>query len=256
MRCIDGDFGYASECKEKTFSLGNSYGVEFCRALAGFVREGKVGFMVQCAHYGKLLERRFGEGTEIRNIGLWTADWDEMWESRPFVGSQDRSPDGFDVVFHGQDVPAKGADWARELAKECDEYSFFFPMEKKPGEKTGPGANFVDMEWDTGLKEMVKSARLVLVPSLWSAPIESALIKSLWYGKNVAVVENKTSFSNDIPDDIVLKLPLDIKQAAFRLREYFEGRWVLDDEKKSKWLEGFLEGNRGLLDRILKATLK
>jgi hypothetical protein len=60
--------------------------------------------------------------------------------------------------------------------------------------------------WETGLKEKIINSKIVLNPSLWSSPVEGALLKSIKYNGCVSVANILSSFINEIPDDICLKL--------------------------------------------------
>jgi hypothetical protein len=81
------------------------------------------------------------------------------------------------------------------------------------------------MTWNSGLARAVADAAVVAVPSLWSAPVESALVKSLVTARAVAVADNPTAFASEIPEDVVLHLPVEPDAAAHRLRSAVGGGW-------------------------------
>ena len=84
---------------------------------------------------------------------------------------------------------------------------------------------FEDVNWDNGLKEYIQSCRLVLCPSEWSAPIEMALLKSLEFNGSVGVLSTKHGFESEIPNNILMRLSLDIIESANIVRNelsYFE----------------------------------
>lgn len=60
-----------------------------------------------------------------------------------------------------------------------------------------------------GLIRRSSSLGRVLVPSLWSAPVEGALIKSIAAGRAVAVADNHSAFSHELPMWAVSRLPSD-----------------------------------------------
>jgi len=106
------------------------------------------------------------------------------------------------------------------------------------------------MTWETGLAKEVKKAKLVLVPSLWSAPIEGALLKSIIFGRSVAVVDEPTAFASRLPDELVLRLPSDVGQAADKLIESVESGWRPEAELRREWISEFYKQNKGLLNRL------
>lgn len=96
------------------------------------------------------------------------------------------------------------------------------------------------------MNEAVYEAALVCVPSLWSAPAEGALIKSLVVGRAVAVVQNDTALASELPDGLVLKLSPDPAAAARQLADAVSkdsgcclptviwARWTLEREPNGK----------------------
>ena len=79
----------------------------------------------------------------------------------------------------------------------------------------------IDITWGTGLKEYVRCADLVMNPSLWSAPIEGALVKSASYNKVVATVQSKYGFESEVKEiKNHIRLSNDIEIAAKQLADY------------------------------------
>ena len=90
----------------------------------------------------------------------------------------------FDVVYHGSSNAAKGLYFVLELACLTPELTFLIPDSASnvlhmTSNSPPPNVSFIEMTWETGLRESVSLARLVLNPSMWSAPIEGALIVHL-----------------------------------------------------------------------------
>ena len=103
---------------------------------------------------------------------------------------------------------------------------------------------FQDCTWETGLEEAVRKAKLVANPSLWSAPIEGAFLKSLAYNGNVAVVDTKFGYSSENAfKNIVLKLPEDTCSAAVLIENYIDNN-VDNELKGKKWLSDFYSSNK------------
>jgi hypothetical protein len=205
-----------------------------------------------------LARKHFGDRAIIQVVGVWAKDWDDL-KHLDVSSNQATGYESFDVVFHGSATPAKGAMWAMELAQHCPELKFLFPFSDRVlgSSDVIPPANctFSSLTWETGLRDAVESSRFVLVSSLWSAPIEGALVKSIALGNAVAIVDEPTASSSELSEDIVLKLSADVCVAGNTLTAAIEHGWVPDAEKKSSWIRSFVKANEFLLDRVVRCTL-
>ena len=93
----------------------------------------------------------------------------------------------YSVVFHGSEVLAKGLEFALKCASLNPDITFFFPFSSDsilPSFRTS-NMIFFPSSWNTGLRELCYNCSAILIPSLWSAPIESSLLKSLSTSKPV-----------------------------------------------------------------------
>ena len=108
------------------------------------------------------------------------------------------------------------------------------------------------MTWETGLEAAVRAAPLVLVPSLWSAPVEGALIKSIAAGRAVAVVDNESAFSHELPMGLVSRLPPDPLTAAAEIRGLVASGVDSDGNVRRRWLEDFALSNRPTLENVAR----
>lgn len=257
LRCLGGRWHHSEKYNCKPFP-GKHKGPEAFIAFLAFLMKmadsQKVRFLVQNDKYHDLVKRHFGDMAIIKKVGLW-ADFDEV-ENLDFK-SKPENPQ-YDIVFHGSLGAAKGVVWALRLAKQCPEYSFMFPGAPanlaRLGVSPSRNCHFKEMNWSNGLKEMVANARLVLCPSLWSVPIEGALVKSIAYSKMTAVVDEPTAYSSEIPPDIVLKLPGRVEDAAVIVKERLSGDERLSDERRERWIKEFVEANKFGLRRIYEAV--
>lgn len=262
LRCIGGQWENVFLHSCYPFPGRHSGPTGFCNFLSFLKKEvikKKVGFMVQNDTNVQLIKRHFGVGTIVSKVGLW-ADFDGIDEYVKINEKVDSTlvDQKYDVVFHGSFGETKGAIWAIRLAEKCPQYSFLFPCDQSRTReleiKIPKNCFFKELNWNTGLKAHVISARLIICPSLWSAPIEAALIKSIAFGRKTAVVNEPTAYSSEISDDIVLKLPNDINNAAKALENYFKIAAVVSEEKKEKWLSQFVSENKCGLKRILRVV--
>jgi hypothetical protein len=216
------------------------------RELPELSRDGRVRFLVQNLKQAELLRRHCGSSARIACVGLWADDWDES------AGGQDLpSSEVVDVVFHGNDVAAKGSRWSIELARRMPKRRFFFPFPVPDGILPPANAIFEPCNWSTGLRARVHSAAITLVPSLWSATIEGALVKSLVQARGVAVVEQPGSYAQELPPGTCLVLQHDLGAAAETLEKALASRWEPDRGFLREWFDR-LKGDRPLIERLRK----
>lgn len=185
-------------------------------------------FLAQNNLQKQLLLLHFGDHIDVKVIG--------MSAESNFFPNQVHVPSipgiynsvSYDVVFHGASNAAKGLFYVLELAKFAPEFSFLIPDNKSNVVRITeifPPSNVtcIDMVWESGLREAVSSARLVINPSMWSAPIEGALIKSAQYNNNVATVCSQYAYEREFSSIVNhLRLPSDPSAASILLRKFFE----------------------------------
>ena len=172
-------------------------------------------FYSQNKNQKKLLIKKFGINTKVEVIGLNVSDIQN--DSNELTNNE-----RFDIVYHASNHFAKGYEFAKRLSNLIGEKKIYFPQK---------GEN-----WQNGLKEKVENAKIVLNPSLWSAPVEGALLKSINYNGCVAVCSVKDSFVSELPDKIVLKLdPNDIEACTKLLKQLLKKkREKKGDDKRIK----------------------
>ena len=148
-------------------------------------------------------------------------------------------------------MAAKGADWFIALARNSPNLQFICPFPRARS-IVDPPANltFRLMTWEAGLREAMAASRMVMVPSLWSAPIEGALIKSLITNDRVAILDNDSAFQSELPHEAVLRLSGDPKQAARQLQVALDGDWAPDAVVHRDWLRDFRKFNERFFENI------
>jgi len=161
------------------------------------------------------------------------------------LGLQDakctQSEFNYDFCFHGNMLDAKGYSFAIELSKELEGFSFVFPF--KNNNTNIKNVTYQPCSWSSGLKELVCMSKIVLCPSLWSTPVESAVIKSMLLGKVVAIVENKYSLAKDLPNDVVIKLTGNIHTDALMLKCIITNEAKIKEigNKARKWARRYVQ---------------
>ena len=182
---------------------------------------------------------------KARVAGLWTDDFADLGTRFPAV------PALGDIVYHGSWLEAKGARWALSLASEMPEKKFLFPCRKPSSLAAPPNVAFRPLTWESGLAEQVQATPLCIVPSLWTAPIEGALVKSIAHAPATAVVDVPHGFTAELPRNLVLRLPNDFRAAGDTIRRMWP--WRVDQSLRDDWVQRFTTANSGLLERLMRS---
>lgn len=246
LRCLGGDFSQARAFDCPDFPCPQKGSIPFLTFLRQAAARGEVRFLSQSANYDELLRRHFGPQAVIKRAGM-CADFETGFEaSAPDDGGSGH------IVFHGAHLEPKGAKWALDLARACPDIPFLFPFAKGHADALGvtpANAVFQPMTWETGLREAVRRSRATLCPSLWSAPVEGALVKSIIHAPVTAVAATASAFSATIPDSVVLKLSEDPLQAARELA----ASQAPSREERVRWYAAYAAENSNILHNIYNA---
>jgi len=217
LRCLGNDGAAADQhgCRD-WFGSG-----PFQQHFPAWVGSGRLRLMAQCESHARLLRTHFGPGAVVKVVPLSVPDI--AVPSSTLVRPVRARPL---AVFHGSCQPAKGIVHVIALAKEMPDWDFLVPSDPKEylqhfGSMTDLPANlhFRRLSWSEGLAEAVATADLVLCPSIWSATVEGAVLKSLAHNGLVMVTTHDSSFGSELPADARLALdPADLRGTAGRLR--------------------------------------
>ncbi|MET1412989.1 hypothetical protein ABVF61_12010 [Roseibium sp. HPY-6] len=251
LRCLgDPDQHAAKMYGCSPFPRQTSSATVFVRKLHSLARAGKVHFLAQNERQAKLAEQQFGMPVPV--VGLWTADIEESLIAGTKGSDESKSGDTrWDIVFHGNDVLAKGSRWALSVARHAPQLSFLFPFKCPADVEDAPeNCSFVQMSWTSGLRDAVSSCKVVLSPSFWSASIEGALVKNIRFASTTAVAANATSFSDEIPEGVILHLDAHPEKAATQLAEYLSSGRSADSDQKREWLDSFTKRNSTYIQNI------
>lgn len=254
LRCLGGSFEKQVEQGCVPSPVRDPDASYYTRELFALVRSGHVRLLAQNARQKEYIQRHFGSETDVTVVGLWGEEWTEPfdeWEEREKAGELSAAGDGA-ILIHSFYVAAKGADWFIALARNCPELKFLCPFPKARAIKGAPdNITFRLLTWETGLKDAIMAARMVMVPSLWSAPIEGALIKSFVANSRVAILDNDSAFQSEVPDAIALRLSGDPAVAAEQLREALRSGWQPDPAAHRQWLRDFRAFNERFFENIV-----
>ena len=217
LRCLgnDGKAADAHGCSD-WFNSG-----PYHEQLPAWVASGRLRLMAQCDSPARHLRAHFGPSAIVKVVPLSVPDI-----SVPAVPPARPSRARPLAVFHGSCQPAKGVAHVIALAKEMPDWDFLVPSDPKEyhqhfGTTEGLPGNlqFRRLSWSEGLADAVATADVVLCPSIWSATVEGAILKSLAHNGLVMVTTHDSSFGSELPVDARLALdPADLRGTAARLR--------------------------------------
>lgn len=226
LKCLSGPRNAMPTCQPFPVKVRREENIDF---LEEFERlSSKLIFLTQNSSQAQLIRARFGAGTQTRVVGLDTGEIASVKHSEFEVA--DVLMPSYDLVFHGAPQLAKGIRYFVELAESLSEFSALIPSSREQCELTlgrkinAANITFKECTWETGLKCAIQKGHLVVNPSLWSAPIEGALQKSMHFAPRVAVVESEFGYEKEFEQSSsFIRLPRDIQAASDLLRQYFPG---------------------------------
>lgn len=243
LRCLDSPENTLSKCQPFPVNIKKSDNIDYLRQLGAL--SNKVFFLVQTQSQAKLIVARFGTNTRYEVVGLDTGELN--WEENIMPDDQENNAEHYDLVFHGAPSIAKGLRYFVELAETLSELSAFIPSSKIVCESVlkrkiyAKNIVFSNCTWESGLKNIIKNCELVINPSLWSAPIEGALQKSIFFSKKVATVESEFGYEREIlASDVFIRLPKSVADSAVLIRKLFlspAGSSIINNDSNSKIVE-------------------
>lgn len=246
FRCLGDGLNFVEKYGCNDFPVRQDNDRNFQIELVRLAKKGKIGFLAQNNIQADIIRKHFGVGISIRVVGM-EADFDlEIENNSKFEKKL--------IIFHANPLGAKGINWTLELAKIMPDYKFLFPFDESclSGTSTAPNMEFKPMTWNTGLKKAISGAEFVICPSLWSAPIEGALIKSIINGGKCLVVHNETAYPQEDPNMPVIRLPSNLEEAAREIRAIEVN---FEHKNRNVWLEKYLENSKKFTSNIYDAVM-
>ena len=211
FNCLNFNKGPMKQCKPFPVNYKLTENIKYLKKL--YKLRLQIKFLAQNINQEKLLKQHFGDDIQTTVVGMNTCELDTVFPIRSNISN-------YDFVFHGSCTLAKGIEYFINISENMPKFRFFIPIKKVDCEELlnrivdSANITFKDCTWDTGLKEAVLNSKFTLNTSLWSAPIEGALIKSIYYGQNIFVVQSEYGFENEIVLDMGLKqLPAQYQSA-------------------------------------------
>ena len=248
FRCIEKGYNQIKKNKCNPFPRGKlKNNLKFLNRLEENKKQ--IYFLVQNENQKKIVMKHFND-VKCEVIGLRTSDM-----TIPQEGTFKKPITDYDIVYHAASHSAKGILFVLKMSKYLKEYKLLIPdsmkninerLNVKLNKKDFSNVCFKKMRWDTGLKKNVMGAKIVLNPSLWSTPIEGALIKSLAYNGMVASFNLSYSFPSEIPDEVLLKMDkISFKNSSNILREILENKEIRKQYRKKakEWIKKFIKSD-------------
>jgi hypothetical protein len=257
LKCVGGNWKAAELNGCKPFPVQDRHALDHQKEMFELATTGKLKFLAQSETQASLARRHFGESVEVKVVGMWTDDVEEIF-LRSNTATATNEKNEFDVVLHASPVSAKGVYFAVQLASNCPTLRFLFPFSKEElatnALRIPENISFRPMSWETGLRDEIRRIPFTLVPSLWSAPVEGALVKSLLEARAVAVVAVESAFASELGADVALTLSPVPEEAAVALLSAISQKWSPKAEDREKWAARFSLKNRTLLGNINRTT--
>ena len=219
IQCL-GDISPHKSCSPLPTRMNRKLNIRYLNKLLSVSQ--KIKFLAQNNKQEILLKNHFGNDVTVEIVGNHLNDVSEI----TFDLNKHDCENKYSIVYHAAPIVEKGVIYVIRLAKLMPNYSFLIPAHRKDvirvlgGEIVPENISCVDMTWESGLKECVSCADMVINPSLWSAPIEGALLKSAFYNKNVATVKSQYGYEAEfkgiknhlrLNDDVIIAVK-EIKQ--------------------------------------------
>lgn len=230
--CLSGNFNNCVSCYPFPAPYDKEENLNYLRKL--FEYKNRITFLVQNSQQEFLLKAHFGN-VKIRQVGLYTNDMNITIEEKSSVHNKF----SYDLVYHAAGIEPKGIGYMLLIAKKLNQKRILIPCEFNDIKDIANvfefqredfyNVDFIKQTWESGLKTAVANAKMIICPSLWSAPIESAVIKSMACNGLVGIVDEEYSFCRDLPDNAVVKLPSNNIDDASSLIEY-----ILSDKSRQK----------------------
>lgn len=251
LKCISNpNASKENKCK---FFLSNQRDEDY-RSFQNAIQENleTICFLTQNDNQTLLLKEKFGNTINAVKLGMLINLDDDV----PLINNNSLK---YDFVFHNTNLRAKGVEYFINLAKNMPNYRFLIPNKINQIDKgihsyqNIKNIDFNAMTWETGLKEAIINCKVVINPSLWSSPVEGALLKSIFFNGAVAVVDSDYSFQQEIPNNVVIKLAANVEQAKEKLLEVISSEDKINKLKvnSKKWFDDYQTSSNLLFDDFL-----
>lgn len=257
LKCIPSPERADRICSNPAGALTRRKSIAQLKALRA--RSKDIIFLAQNHNQARLLRSALGP-VALQLVGLDTGEAVAL-PGPPTEGGRDSR---HCIVYHGATNLAKGISFFIGLAERVPSVQFIVPDALAEVEATvgrsisAPNISFQPCQWESGLAELVSTATLVVNPSLWSAPIEGALIKSFAFNSRVATVATQYGYESEIFELTGhLRLDPNIEVAASQLQDFLAA--LVTRPQRSKRITPYQlyqpEGSLHVLDAVMSGDV-
>ncbi len=208
--------------------------LKFLKSLSDNIKN--IEFIVQTEGYKKLIKEKFNNyKIEIKKM------YHEKLISENFSYKDEINNFKYDFFYHAHITPPKGINYYYELANQMPEKNFFLPS-NFDYKKISKNISYKKINWSKEFIDIMKTSKIIICPSVWTYPVESAVIKSLLLKKGVAIISNHHSFSDTIPRNCIIKLTGNIKEDIIILSNILRDNKYIDYGKNGyDWVIKYLK---------------
>lgn len=211
-------------------------------------------FLTQNDNQTLLLKQKFGNTINAIKLGMLINLDDDI----PSINNNLLK---YDFVFHNTNLDAKGIFYFLGLAELMPNLKFLIPYKRNEISSLNnfssiKNVDFISMSWETGLKSAIVNAKIVINPSLWSSPVEGALLKSIKFNGCVAIVPVDFSFQKEIPKDVVVHLNESLDSSVITLVNLLNSKNLIEKYKQnsSKWLNNYQQSTINNFKKFFKES--
>jgi hypothetical protein len=165
-------------------------------------KEKNITYICQNDNYVKIVNKKFKNSKTV----LRTLVFNELRDFAINYNKKIFKDYSFDVSFHANFAEAKGINYFLKIVETKKNLKFFLPHYDDKIFNELNNLVIKNYRWGNRLIEYYEKTKIILCPSFWTCPPEAAVIKSMLMGKVVGIIDAQYSFSNEIPDNAVLKL--------------------------------------------------
>lgn len=161
----------------------------------------KIRYIVQTSGYVNLVAKSIN----TENIIVSKMVFDELKSIEAYKYQSGKMLYG--IAYHANPIEAKGYEYTHRLAIKLADVDFIFPNKPIPCNlPLNTNCLYKPCTWNDGLKDILNASSIVICPSIWSAPVEASVIKTMLMRKPVAIIKNTYSFSADLPSNVFIEL--------------------------------------------------
>ena len=232
FRCIH-LFNPCSDCKYfPRLSVDGRY-LRFLRAVTDYSE--KITFHVQTAGYDELLKYRYGGLIKVTHEKMIVPGFSHIISEKAFYYD-------FEFGFHANLFKPKGFLYALALARKLLNARFFIPGNRPKNVNSPANVFYMPCSWSSGLDKRLVKCKIILCPSIWTAPVEAAVIKSMLIGRPVGLISSQYNLSCEIPPDCFVPLTGDTEKDSVLLKSLLADNHILDQigVKGQEWAREYI----------------